>query len=487
MKNKLIKEQSFLYILIALTLFSCSEELYNVNSSEIKTKTIVTFQEFKSQTGLKNFELYKSVQLGGANVNARALPLEFAVDTTRIMNHISEQNKSSYTFRIIPIGTPIHIKEYYNLVYEKKGNNWEQIIFKNKEREQPALGQSKLQSSEVVYTSFTNIINLTQMHIASIAMAVACDGSCKPRPCDGFACSTGQCISTVVTYTYVSPNIGNNSGPLGVPNGGSDGSGGGEYNGEYVPNPYDNLDPSSPAFQFQHLVSQFIQSVSATHPTLTHLLSSNVYINPAITNYFIQNGLNPANKEIMRNALIKLIAVSQSDFGTSDLYEKNSFISWAFQQFISSPSSNITVDSNVNAQNAIIANNYTDLNNIIHNPLNPSEDYEYQTQQNEKIASSKFLIGGFNGIKVNVKQNMTNPYSVVNVTSEPYGITLFLDWHQSDFSTSITNNIATVHVYGLASIKIFFQSIGTIYQENQHFMIKINTVTGNIISTTVVR
>ena len=334
MKNKLIKVQSFLYILIALTLFSCSEELYNVNSSEIKTKTIVTFQEFKSQTGLKNFELYKSVQLGGANVNARALPLEFAVDTTRIMNHISEQNKSSYTFRIIPIGTPIQTKEYYNLVYEKKGNNWEQIIFKNKEREQPALGQSKLQSSEVVYTSFSNIINLTQMHIASIAMAVACDGSCKPRPCDGFACLTGVCISTVVTYTYVSNNIGNNSGPLGVPNGGSDGSGGGEYNGEYVPNPYDNLDPSSPAFQFQHLVSQFIQSVSATHPTLTHLLSSNVYINPAITNYFIQNGLNPAKKEIMRNALINLIPISQANFGTLNEYEKNNCINWVLNYLL---------------------------------------------------------------------------------------------------------------------------------------------------------
>ena len=67
-----------------------------------------------------------------------------------------------------------------------------------------------------------------------------------------------------------------------------------------------------------------------------------------------------------------------------------------------------------------------------------------------------------------------------------FGVTVFADWNQSDYSVSITNNVVTVDVFGVSSVKVFFEGVGTIYHENQYFRIRINKSNGTIISSTVI-
>jgi hypothetical protein len=180
----------------------------------------------------------------------------------------------------------------------------------------------------------------------------------------------------------------------------------------------------------------------------------------SIFNYLITNGFSTASKNKI-NQLINVAIATNTTF---------------------------TIDPTVNATNGQVFNSSSSLQNYLNNQSSVGSDFEYDIQQqNQKIASTKFWIGApYNGIKVNIKQNMTNPYSVINVTSEMFGVTLFADWNQSDFSSSILNNVVTVDVYGVSSIKIFFEGIGTIYHENQHFQIKINKLTGVIISANVI-
>lgn len=143
-------------------------------------------------------------------------------------------------------------------------------------------------------------------------------------------------------------------------------------------------------------------------------------------------------------------------------------------------------DNNLNSSNSLSFNTVEEFENFLNTQSKNGSEFETVQQQNEKISSSKFWIGApFNGVKTNVKQNMS-PYSVANVTTELFGFTLFADWKQSDYSVSITNNVVTVNVYGVSSIKVFLEGIGTIYHENKHFQIKINKLTGGITSAVVI-
>lgn len=183
--------------------------------------------------------------------------------------------------------------------------------------------------------------------------------------------------------------------------------------------------------------------------------------NPTLISYLEQNQASPESVQ----TIVKLIEI-MTNYGGS-----------------------FTIDENVNSDNALVFDTDIDLDNYFALQIDEASDFEYTNidQLNEKISSSKFWVGApYHGVKVNVKQKMTNPYSVENVTSELFGVTIFADWHQSDYSVSISNNVVTVDVYGVSSIKIFFESVGTVYHENQHFQIKINKLTGEIISAVVI-
>ncbi|MDI1254859.1 MAG: hypothetical protein PSV16_02065 [Flavobacterium sp.] len=74
-----------------------------------------------------------------------------------------------------------------------------------------------------------------------------------------------------------------------------------------------------------------------------------------------------------------------------------------------------------------------------------------------------------------------NPY-VVTVTSSDRGFTLAFSWEQTSSSYSVSNNVVTVDVFGKVKYNCFFNGLGTMTTITKHYRIKINKLTGEIIS-----
>jgi hypothetical protein len=199
---------------------------------------------------------------------------------------------------------------------------------------------------------------------------------------------------------------------------------------------------------------------------------------PELREYLAMNNCDFNSREFVMG----MIAVFQGEEYTQEQKEAISHLI----AYCANNGSTFSIDSSVNANNSIPLNDENELNDFLNNQNDEGGEFTYEMPQpNLKISSTKLWIGVFNGVKFNVKQNIT-PYSVINVTSELFGATIFVNWHQTDYTTSISENIVTIDVYGVYSIKIFFEDVGTIYHENQHIQIKIDKLTGNIISSKLI-
>ena len=345
-----------LFTALALTLFGCSEEIYEYQN-QTKKNNQISFKQFKAETQITNFELSTSVNLSGQR--GRSLPTDFVIDTTKILNCISSTNKKTYTFRIAPISSALESNEFYNLVYKKVDNQWQQLIFKNKEINL-SNGKNKLDSSNLVYSSASKNQNSTEGLCTVILAIDNCDGSCSEAGyshCDGNQCSTGVCSTT---YQVTTSDCGSGGGVGGSNSGGTSSpigntvtipvvipGGGGGTPTVYIPdpnetvfysNPFDGndiLDPSSNAMTTLKLqIAAFTRELSTNNPAIKHLLESDVQIFNVLAAYFVNNGFTAPNKTFVQNTLITLSAISQLNFTTYTEDQKATFNIWALNYLL---------------------------------------------------------------------------------------------------------------------------------------------------------
>ena len=114
----------------------CSEDIYENSTSHSnsqKEKYKISFAQFKREKGIKNFDLLKTIKSTSINAREEGTDKGYVIDTTTIYRYTTQNNKITYSFKIYPIYQTLEDKEYYNLVYEKFGDQWNEIIFKNKE------------------------------------------------------------------------------------------------------------------------------------------------------------------------------------------------------------------------------------------------------------------------------------------------------------------------------------------------------------------
>ena len=219
-----------LSLILVLILLGCSEEIYE-NQHSLTNKNEISFKQFKLETGIKNFKTNNSYNFGGAN--NRSLPVDFVVDTTLILNHIAGNTKKTYTFKLYPLTQTLNQHEYYNLVYEKNGNSWNQLIFKNTET------FNQISQTYTTSTS-TNVYNAKgaglSIECATMNIDFHCvgGGTCTMNHCDLCA----LCMSTSVSYGVCESGGFDGGGQNG--SGDSNSGGGGGEDGEYEPLPYDN-------------------------------------------------------------------------------------------------------------------------------------------------------------------------------------------------------------------------------------------------------
>ncbi|WP_353078584.1 hypothetical protein [Flavobacterium sp.] len=421
-------------------------------------------------------------------------------------------------FKIYPLSEDLNAKEYYNLVYEKVGTEWNEIIFFNTEKANPTDART-LESSEMVYNRISGREGFSEV----ITYSFHCTGC--TGPCD----MCNKCVSTHVSYIYTgiqNSGSGNNGIPTGTGNNNNGNSGGGsdEYSGIFIPNSYDgDVDLNNVDFIFAGQVIAYTSSLT----DFRDVMSNNFWLFYDIKEFFKNNGgLTRANKGAVEYALSNIQAIfttlsqNSNDLTTVQINQtkQSAFVfllqhgAWLSGQSATTQQSilqnltslekiekidkltdvaeitgtTFTIDPTVNATNGQVFNNANDLEDY----LNTGNSSNCTTQVNninlgERISKAVFDLGIFINLELSVKQN-TNPFSVTAVTSEITGMTLGKEWHQTNSTTNNTAgfpNSAEVDVYGNMVHFIFLEGIGTVFTASEHFQIKFLKNNGSIYAT----
>jgi hypothetical protein len=454
MKTLVKKLSAILCIITSVFFYSCSEEIFEkqVHLHSVN-KNRISLSQFKKETKIKDFKTVIEAPITSLS--------EFIIDTVAIEKYVSENNKATYSFRIYTLvnyGVP---DEKYNLVYTKENEVWEKSIVAFKEIVNAQPTENQFEGFEKLYDS--RMTNITTNSISPTEVCITESYTFNCQGCVGACDLCPICVTRTVTVSFcpssgdgTPSDPGQNPGDIGLlPSGSSE-----HESFVFTPNMYEN-----PVFNDQNYINlikaqQFFEHLEFPQKLWVTSSNENTFAYHQLINYLIQNNWSEVSKTLVN----KLITVSVAHGGR------------------------FTIDNSINANNALVYNTVNEFETALEDQSDEGTDFEVVEQQNEKTVSSKFWIGApYNGVKVNIKQDMTPPYTVENVTSEMFGVTIFADWHQSDYSVNITESIVTVDIFGVASVKVFFEGVGTIYHENQHFQIKINKATGNIISAVVKR
>lgn len=345
------KTLKLLVILPILFLASCEKDLYEEPIHKSRASKI-TLEQFKNETGVEELNTTISLNMN-AGVNSKNVEEEYYIKTNEILKLISDDGKTTYTLKILPIEEEILPNEFYNLVYEKYNEELNVLIFKNKLKDNPQPGESKMESSKMIYNQKHQSIMQMQGFCEVITYTIHCDGSCAHEgysECDGFACPTGECIHMSVSWDYCGGStsgsgegdggfnggLGNGtSGPGTGPGSGPGGqSGGTSYQGIYIPLPYSGTEDLNNAdFILTCQTAAFIK-------TLPYNINSNISYNMRcfIIDYFRQNGgITDANKIKVIQALTNYSLMNHqlpSSWLTTRITEFNL---WAFTYFLQNP------------------------------------------------------------------------------------------------------------------------------------------------------
>lgn len=255
-KHNLINSRKikFLARLLVLTLFAtfigCNEELYDIKDQHNTVdKNKITLSQFKNETSLVGIDPLLSVyNKTSTSSKSKAQLSDFVIDTLAIKKLISENNKTTYTFRIYPLFTIAKPNEIYNLVYHKVNNTWETSIFYLKKLPEENSEHKLFEKIERIYGG--KVINAISSKTTNLEMCateiktVDCNGSCRLEgysKCDGFSCPTGECITRSIIYGFCSSGSGGGGGTFGdgtvYGGGGTNSSGSYSYSPNYFDNP----------------------------------------------------------------------------------------------------------------------------------------------------------------------------------------------------------------------------------------------------------
>ena len=313
-KTTLIKISLLFTFLLFL---SCNDDLYNNhehNHGENKNK--ISLSQFKSETKIKDFKtIIKSNIQAMKSTNRNAELSDFVIDTLAIQRHISQNSKTTYSFKIYPLSNISLSNESYNLVYRLENNNWEQSIFLIKTN-------SNFELSEInhLYDSFLENNSVNQRGVTaciSTTPVTYCTGqsACADR-CDATTsggCPTGEC------YRYVITTIGDCStggGGSSDPNNGnpSDNSQSGylptnPY--EFTPNMFDNPVYDDP---------NYVNAIKAQHFFSNLSYAQQVWANENVENYnqLIQYRINNNWSNESEQFVEELIELARQDAVTDN-------------------------------------------------------------------------------------------------------------------------------------------------------------------------
>lgn len=459
----MIKTFQLLKLIVLFTLLSflsCTDDLYNNhqhNHGENKNK--ISLSQFKTETKIKDFKtIIKSNIQAMKSTNRTAELSDFVIDTLAIQRHISQNNKTTYSFRIYPLSNVALPSENFNLVYRLENNNWEQSIFSLIKKSNPLPSEEQFESKTLLFDSKTTSTTARAGEMCISEMYyVQCDSSCHGQ-CDGFACPTGQCIQKTIMIDFCGGS-GGASGGGGDPNSGgsSDYSQSGQQPSnpyEFTPNMFDNPVYDDP---------NYVNAIKAQHFFSNLLFAQQVWANENVDAYnqLIQHQINnnwSDESEAFAKELMDLAIENNATFN---------------------------FDNTLDPANSLVFNTIQDFENHLETNLAILEETDFEIDtQNQRIATAKLSYGTF-GITIKVKQNMLPTYEVVNVSSVKTGLSILLSYEQTDYNVDIVGSYVNVDVYGLATtgikITVPFEANIT-FEDEVHFRVVLDKNTGHLIT-----
>jgi hypothetical protein len=308
MKTKFKTLARLLMAALMLTLIGCSEEVYQTKEhSNSENKNKISLSQFKNETQINDFNtIFKVPVSANGMLNRTAELSEFVIDTIAIQRYVSENNKTTYSFRVYTMISNIQLDEKYNLVYTKENDVWEKSIIAFKERIEATSTENQLENFKKLYDSrFANTSMSSNIEACiSESYFIQCDGSCSGQ-CDGFACPTGQCIQHVITVEQclgsggATPSDPNGNGPINP--------GPGSYDPQdpfsFTPNLYDNPVFDDPNYINAVKANSFFNHLDYGTQVWTNETPENIEIYNQIIQYQIDNNWSsPSN--IFANEMI---------------------------------------------------------------------------------------------------------------------------------------------------------------------------------------
>jgi len=393
MKTKLAS----LSLVALLTVFlGCSEDIYENSTSHsnaLKEKYKISFAQFKREKGIKNFDLLKTIKSTSINAREEATDEGYVIDTTKIYRYTNQNNKITYSFKIYPIYQTLEDKEYYNLVYEKFGDQWNEIIFKNKEKDSIISGEPKTESSEMLYYKGFN----TSITISDFCQTIIYDYHCTqetpfctPGNCDGCSSCVSESISywpcedpTTIDQTIAEPISGSSAGA---------GSGGNALSGIYIPNPYNgDADINNAEFMLACQVTAYTNILSQNFPGIGATLTFNPWMHSNIIDFVRNNGneLTPRNQNAIFFTLNNITPIFFLNLSHCTFTEINKIHYDTFQYLLSNPNNDgLSVLNEFVTKNNQFPNTFTSIKPFIiekqinSSQLNPCENGVFEQIKN---------------------------------------------------------------------------------------------------------
>lgn len=236
---------------------SCSKDNYDSLTNDHKgiDKNKINFSQFKNETAINKFDPILQVKTLNALDNKSKLMLsEFFIDTLAIKKIVSKNQNTTYTFRIYPLFKKNNENEYYNLVYRKVDGNWVKTVFLlNKKITQ---NKEEIRFETIEKISLDEKVTSKNQKTAQLCYQyyyeVRCNGSCGDKPCDGFGCRTGECLSLSVSVgSCGGGGGGSGTSPINTGTPGYGGGGSSEgliYEFVFSPNTFSDLNLDDPNF-----------------------------------------------------------------------------------------------------------------------------------------------------------------------------------------------------------------------------------------------
>jgi hypothetical protein len=172
---KKILKLSFLSLLI----YSCSSEHNFLSGHHHGEKSNdISLKQFLKETNIKTFDTNLKIGKQDNALFRTAQITDFIVDTTSILKHIAENNKTTYSFKTNSVSNEFSNAKTYNLVYFKVNNTWENTVISFDQTDSdvnPNLKQ--ITNIEQIYSSNLPTDNQIQRVCYQYTYSISCDGS----------------------------------------------------------------------------------------------------------------------------------------------------------------------------------------------------------------------------------------------------------------------------------------------------------------------